>query len=89
MDETLIYNIIKWILIVFAAGFVGYFGKYLSKSIIAKFRKKEEAEKKQIIIHKHESADKYRAKIEKQRLKLEKKKLKLMKKNYGKKKYKK
>jgi len=32
-------EIFKWIIIVFAAGFVGYFGRALSKKIIAKFSK--------------------------------------------------
>jgi hypothetical protein len=34
-------DILKWIGIVLAAGFVGYFGRYLAMMIIAKMRKNE------------------------------------------------
>jgi hypothetical protein len=74
MAQERIFEIIKWVLIVFIAGFIGYFGKHLGKLIINIFRRKEPNVK--TIIHKHESPDKYKAKIEKKRLKLEKKKLK-------------
>ena len=32
-------EILKWVLIVFIAGFIGYFGKHLGAWIISKFRK--------------------------------------------------
>jgi len=37
MDSSPILTAIKWTLIVFLAGFIGYFGKYLGKILIAKF----------------------------------------------------
>jgi hypothetical protein len=80
MVDVLVYEILKWVLVVFVAGFIGYFGKYLSKIIIAKFSKKKKQEAAQTIIHKHESAGKYKAKIAKQKAKLEKKRLKALKK---------
>ena len=80
MDNELIIKILTWVLIIFVAGFIGYFGRHLSKIIIAKFSKKKEPV--QTIIHQHESPEKYKSKaeIEKQRAKIEKKKLKLEKK---------
>jgi len=30
----------KWVLLVFAAGFIGFFGKHLGKSVISAFQKK-------------------------------------------------
>ena len=79
MNQETIITIIKWILVVFIAGFIGYFGRYLSMIIINKFKKKKQEEAK-TIIHHHESPEKYKAKIEKKRLKLENKKLKALKK---------
>ncbi len=81
MDNELILEIIKWVLIVFVAGFIGYFGKHLSKLILAKFSKKQKQETAKTIIHQHESPEKYKAKIEKEKLKLEKKRLKALKKS--------
>ncbi|MFH1308052.1 MAG: hypothetical protein ABIH72_04325 [archaeon] len=78
MDQELIIEVLKWILIVFIAGFIGYFGKYLSKIIIAKIHKKPQ--QAQTIIHQHESSEKYKAGIQKQKAKVEKKKIKLEKK---------
>jgi hypothetical protein len=51
------------------AGFIGYFGKYLSKIIISKFRKQEPERK--TIIHKYESPEKYGAKVDKKKSKLD------------------
>lgn len=81
MDRQLAIEILKWALIVFAAGFIGYFGKHLGGIIIAKFSKKKKQEP-QTIIHQHESSGKYKykAEIEKQKAKVEKKKLKIEKK---------
>lgn len=78
MSQELIIGIIKWTLIVFIAGFIGYFGKRLAKVIIDRSRKKEPEAKK--IIHQYESPEKYTAQKEKYKAKLEKKKLKLEKK---------
>jgi hypothetical protein len=47
MKTATILTILKWVSLVFIAGFIGYFGKYLSKLIIARFSKKKENETKQ------------------------------------------
>jgi hypothetical protein len=68
-------EILTWAAVVFATGFVGYFGKYLSKWIISLFGKKEKPASKT-----HPSAEalkaKYAYKLERQRLKALKKKRK-------------
>jgi len=74
MDQELVYEVVKWVLIVFVAGFIGYFGRHFAKLIIEKFRKKE-VEPKNITI-KVENSDKDKYKLEKKKLKLEKKRLK-------------
>ena len=71
-----VVEILKWMAVVFVAGFIGYFGKYLSKLIISKLHKKKEV----AIRLPYEKESKYKYKLEKERLKLEKKKLKLEKK---------
>jgi hypothetical protein len=40
VDNTVI-EVIKWIGIVFAAGFVGYFGRHLAMELIDKIRRKK------------------------------------------------
>ncbi len=76
MPET--NEILKWAVVVFAAGFVGYFGKHLSKWIISLFGKKEKASKSQPsdAALKAKYKAKYKYKLEKQRLKALKKKKK-------------
>lgn len=37
-----IVEILKWVAVVFLAGFIGYFGKYLGRIIVAKFSKNSE-----------------------------------------------
>jgi hypothetical protein len=68
-------GILKWVAVVFAAGFVGYFGKYLSKLLIERFhrRKADGISTPQPIEAK---TGEYDHKSEKKRLKLEKKKVK-------------
>lgn len=39
MEMDILFSILKWIGLVFAAGFIGYFGKYLGKIIVKKFGK--------------------------------------------------
>ncbi|AEA47291.1 hypothetical protein [Archaeoglobus veneficus] len=68
MFQIQIDDILKWTAAVFAAGFIGYFGKYLSKLIIARLHRRR-AEKEFA-----ERIGKYEYKLEKERLKLEKKK---------------
>jgi hypothetical protein len=73
-------EILKWVGIVFAAGFIGYFGRYLSMMIIERIQKKKESkpgsppeEKQTITTIESDTAEKDRLKLEKKRLKLEKK----------------
>jgi hypothetical protein len=42
MDQSLILTAIKWALIVFLTGFIGYFGKYLGKVSIVKFHERRQ-----------------------------------------------
>lgn len=68
-------GILKWTLVVFAAGFVGYFGKYLGKLLIERFRRGNAGE-----ISAPQPAEtkttEYEYKSEKKRLKVEKKRAK-------------
>ncbi len=75
--EELFLGSFKWIILIFLAGFIGYFGKQMAKKILCilgwgsnhrcdKIQDKEESE----------LSEKYRYKIEKQKLKLEKKRVK-------------
>ena len=80
MDQTL--EILKWVGIVLAAGFVGYFGRYLAMMIIERARRRKTQETPgdatsnaaPPVQSGDENKDSY--KIEKQRLKVEKKKIK-------------
>lgn len=89
-------HVLKWVAIAFAAGFVGYFGRYLGKIIIARLHKKEGQALpiKPIIAKPHEreseapptaqpaqaTKSELNREIEKDKLKLDKKKMKLEKK---------
>jgi|GEM_PF-2917155 len=77
MDPESLIIAIKWTLVVFIAGFVGYFGRYLGKILIAKLheRRRRLAERK---IVEDLELEKERIKLEKKKLKLEKKKKKLL-----------
>ena len=72
-------NILKWVGIAFAGGFVGYFGRHLSKVIIARVHKgknKTPAGKTptaEIVEQQDSAKEKARIKLEKKRLKLEQK----------------
>ncbi len=73
-DQLLI--VLKWVGIAFAAGFVGYFGRHLSKAIIARLhRRKGELPTEKASATK--TAEQQTAILEKEKLKLEKKRLKL------------
>ena len=73
-------EILKWVGLVFIAGFIGYFGRYLSMMMIDRLRKrKAETTPANTEPHK-EPATVGAAEAEKNKLKLEKKKLKLEKK---------
>jgi len=70
MDPSVLLTAIKWALIVFIAGFIGYFGKFLGKVLIARFHRRKE-------LTTEIELEKERIKLEKKKLKLEKKKKKL------------
>ena len=75
-------EILKWIGLVFAAGFIGYFGRYLSMLIIERLRKRK-AEQAPTATSNKEAASKMPASQdtpERDKLKLEKKRIKLAKK---------
>jgi hypothetical protein len=69
-------EVLKWVGIAFATGFVGYFGRHLSKIVIAKVRG-EKAERVSVPQPAEETKSESSYEIDKDRLKLEKKKLKL------------
>jgi hypothetical protein len=74
-----ILDVLKWVGIVFAAGFIGYFGRYLGKIIIARLHKRE-SEGLPLAQPAKETTSELNHEIEKDKLKLEKKKMKLEKK---------
>ena len=75
-------EILKWIGLVFVAGFVGYFGRYLSMLLIDRVRKKKNEAIPvtggvgEVATAESDKSENDRIKIEKKRLKLEKKKVK-------------
>ena len=76
-------EILKWIGIVFAAGFIGYFGRYLSMIILGKIHKKkpelspEAKSKEETSVSTQDKGPEERdLKLEKKRIKLEMKKAK-------------
>ena len=75
-------EILKWVGLVFAAGFVGYFGRYLSMLIIDRIRRKKAEQAstmqpaKELPPTQDSRAEEARLKLEKKRIKLEKKKAK-------------
>lgn len=79
---TTALEILKWVGIVFAAGLIGYFGRYLGQLLIERIHKKEPETTRTVEVIKEVPADKGalseedRLKIEKKRLKLEKKRAK-------------
>lgn len=75
MDPELIQQILFWAAVIFVAGFIGYFGKYLSKVILGKIHKKGPHGPKGKEVQSLSKED-YKYKIEKQKLKLEKKRMK-------------
>lgn len=68
-------EVLKWAAIVFAAGFIGYFGKYLGKLLIARLHKGKR-EETPVPRPTGKGTSEYDRKIEKKRLKLEKKRAK-------------
>ena len=68
-------DILKWIGIVLAAGFVGYFGRYLAMMILDRIRKRKEPQSRSAETT-GEVATNQVSRLEESRLKLEKKKAK-------------
>lgn len=77
MDPELVQQILFWAAVVFIAGFIGYFGKYLSKLILGKIHKKGPHGPETGESGKPVSKADYDYLIEKQKLKLEKKRMKM------------
>ena len=63
-------DVLKWVAIVFAAGFIGYFGKYLAKFLIGRVHKRS-VERSSIAQPAGDKQDTSDYKREKKRLKLE------------------
>ena len=70
----------KWVGIVFLAGFIGYFGRHLSKMLIERLRRKKPDTSSEAKIKQEQPLD-ISADHEKDRLKLEKKRIKAQKKS--------
>ena len=78
-------QILKWVGIVFAAGFIGYFGRYLSMLIIERLHKRKgetpeinpepstNEATQETLVSKSSQSERDEVKLEKKRLKLEKK----------------
>ena len=75
-------EVLKWVALVFAAGFIGYFGRYLSMLIIERMRRKRQGSPEQTppVALAEERAVGQENKSEVDKLKLQKKMLKLEKK---------
>ena len=69
-------EILKWIGIVLAAGFVGYFGRYLAMMIIEKMRGKPPETSGEVTVNQPESSEEVLAKLEKKKAKQEVKRVK-------------
>jgi hypothetical protein len=82
LETVTLVDVLFWIIVVFVAGFIGYFGRHLSKMIIRRFsRKKTEQPKSEAQKSPRQLKTEMDYKLQKKRLKLEKKKLKLKKKD--------
>ncbi len=77
MNWESVWNVLKWILAVLAAGFVGHFGRALAERLIARrARRREGAEAEAYNARLEEKRIKAQLKIEKKRAKAEVKKKK-------------
>ena len=63
-------DVLKWVALVFIAGFIGYFGKYLAQFLIGKFHKRS-GERSPVALPPEDKKDKSDYKAEKKRIKLE------------------
>ena len=75
-------EVLKWVGVVFVAGFIGYFGRYLSMLIIERIHRRRhepsiaELGTKEVMTSEGNKSDGKKLKLEKKGLKLEKKKAK-------------
>lgn len=85
MDLHVFWQVIKWVLVVLAAGFIGQFGKHLAKLILERRRARLEADRTQLIptpdpelaeLDLEKKRAKAQAKLEKKRAKAEVKRAK-------------
>jgi len=76
MDWDIVWSILKWVLLVFLAGFIGYFGRYLSQALIARRRRESSPSANGGSDIQDDSRDKIRAKIDKKRAKARLKQIK-------------
>ena len=74
-----VIDALKWVGIVFIAGFIGYFGRYLSMILIERFRRKKANRSSEANTISEQPPD-TSADHEKDRLKVEKKRIKAQKK---------
>ncbi len=75
--EEVTLTILKWFFIVFVAGFIGYFGRYLSKLILGRLHKKgPHGRHARPAFHEVVKAEQ-EYKLQKKKLKLQKKKTKI------------
>ena len=68
-------DVLKWVALVFVAGFIGYFGKYLAKFLIGRFHKRT-VERSSLALPAEDKEDTSDYKAEKKRLKIEMKRQK-------------
>jgi hypothetical protein len=68
-------DVLKWVAIVFVAGFIGYFGRYLAKFLIGRVHKRK-AEGSPVAQPAEDKRNKSDYKREKKRLKIEMKRQK-------------
>ena len=80
--ESLLLEILKWVGIVFVAGFIGYFGRYLGMLIIERMHKKKPSQTviaepaKDIPVNQDTMREEGRLKLEKKKTKAEAKRAK-------------
>ena len=75
--DNLVLDILKWVGIVFVAGFIGYFGRYLGMLIIEKMRKdKPQREPTIEFIGQGDNLEESKLKLEKKKAKAEAKRAK-------------
>ncbi len=73
-------EILKWAAVIFVAGFIGYFGKYLSKLVLSRIHKSGPEGAKSAPEKPAKTREEMEYILEKKRLKIEKKRAKALKK---------